>query len=207
MIIGFLFAGQSACTQGERCWPCVAHLSALGHYLLCMLLDRKLTDTSYLTQPQTSAISLLLTTMFKAALTASVGTCIAQNLWLVLRGNAMPLNTIEKRFTLRTSVLAMCDMRSIWRAPLLFLMALFVWCLGIATIYPSGALVVTFEAHIFNKEFNMFVMNPPIPRDLDFTQHDFPTFSYGGVNFQADVNLNVNGETSYEGPSAVSFVY
>jgi hypothetical protein len=145
--------------------------------------------------------------MFKAALTASVGTCFAQHLLLVLRGKAIPLNTIEKLFTLRTSVLAMCDMRSIWRAPLLFLMALFVWCLGIATIYPPGALVVTFEAHTFTKESNMSVMNPPIPRDLDFTQHDFPKLSFGGINFQAGVSLNVNGETSYEGPSAVSFGY
>ncbi|CAN9172688.1 unnamed protein product [Alternaria alternata] len=83
-------------------------------------------------------------------------------------------------------------------------MALFVWRLGIATIYPPGALVVTFEAHTFTKESNMSVMNPPIPRDLDSTQHDFPKLSFGGINFQAGVSLNVNGETLYEGPSAVS---
>jgi hypothetical protein len=86
-------------------------------------------------------------------------------------------------------------------------MALFVWCLGIATIYPPGALVVTSESYISTERSNMSVMNPPIPSDLDFTQHDFPKLSFGGINFQAGVNLNVNGETSYEGPSAASFAY
>jgi hypothetical protein len=34
-------------------------------------LDGKLTDTSYLTQAQASAVSILLTTIFKAALMAN----------------------------------------------------------------------------------------------------------------------------------------
>ena len=62
----------------------------------------------------------------------------------------MTLNTIEKLFTLRTNVLALCDLPSIWRAPLLTCMALLVWCLGIAMIYPPGALVVTFAARNYN---------------------------------------------------------
>ena len=90
---------------------------------------------------------------------------------------------------------------------MLILMALFVWCLGLATIYPLGALVVTFEAYTFTKEFNISVMNLLILCNLDFTKYSFLTLSFGGINFQAGVNLNVNDETLYKGLSAVSFAY
>jgi hypothetical protein len=135
-----------------------------------------LTDKSYLTQSQISAVSILLTTIFKAALTASTGICFAQNLWHVLRGNAISLSTIENLFVIRTNLLALSDFRVIWRAPLLFLLALLVWCLGLAVIYPPGALIVTFEAHTFTENYNMSVMNPPVPQDLDLAGNDtFPT--------------------------------
>src|SRR4051794_22884842 len=75
-----------------------ALLSALGHYLLVRNLNGKPVDTSYLTQSQVSAVSILLTTIFKAALTASMGTCFAQHLWYLLRGTTMSLSTIEMLF-------------------------------------------------------------------------------------------------------------
>jgi hypothetical protein len=146
-------------------------------------LDGNLTNTSYLTQSQVSAVSILLTTIFKAALTASTGVCFAQHLWFVLRGNAMPLAMIEKLFVFRTNILVLGDLRSIWRAPLLFLMALLVWCLGLATIYPPGALIVTFEAHNYTENFNMSVMNPLVPEELNLGGNDtFPRLTYAGFN-------------------------
>jgi hypothetical protein len=91
----------------------------------------------------------------------------------------MSLGTIEKLFVLRHNLLAMGDPRSIWATPLLYLMALLVWCLGIATIYPPGALIVTFEAHTFTEKQNMSVMNPTVPEDLKFYNIDntFPTLA------------------------------
>jgi hypothetical protein len=75
----------------------------------------------------------------------------------------MSLSAIEKLFVFRTNILV-------------FLMALLVWCLGIATIYPPGALIVTFEAHKYTENLNMSVMNPPVPRNLDLAGNDtFPT--------------------------------
>jgi hypothetical protein len=148
----------------------------LGHFLLVKSLNGTLVDTSYLTQAQVSAVSILLTTIFKAALTASTGICFAQHLWFILRGTATSLSTIEKLFVIRTNLLALGDLRVIWRAPLLFLMALLVWCLGLATIYPPGALIVTFEAHTITENHNMSVMNPPVPRNLNFANNaGFPT--------------------------------
>jgi hypothetical protein len=88
----------------------------------------------------------------------------------------MSLDTIEKLFILRTNLFALGDLRVVWRAPLLFLMALSVWCLGLATIYPPGSLIVTFEGHTLTEIHNMSVMNPPVPQNLDFSKNDsFPT--------------------------------
>jgi hypothetical protein len=79
----------------------------------------------------------------------------------------MSLSAVEKLFVLRSNILVLGDLRSIWRAPLLFLMALLIWCLGLATIYPPGALIVTFEAHNYTENRNISVMNPPVPQDFD----------------------------------------
>jgi hypothetical protein len=127
--------------------------------------------------------------MFKAVLTASTGICFAQHLWFILRGNAMSLATIEKLFAIRSNLLAIGDLRSIWRTPLLFLMALLVWCLGIATIYPPGALIVTFEAHNYTENHNMSVMNPPVPQELTGENYTFfPALTLGGLFFGLDQN-------------------
>lgn len=174
-----------------------ALLSALGHFLLVRTLDGKLTETSYLTQTQVSAVSILLTTIFKTALTVSVGICFTQHLWFILRGNPISLETIEKLFAVRTSIVALSDFRVIWRAPLLFLMALLVWCLGLATITPPGALIVTFEARNYTDPYNMSVMNPSVPRELDLVDESFPGLVDGGLENSIPSPQNVT-QRSFE---------
>jgi len=112
-------------------------------------------------------VSILLTTLFKASVTASVGLCFAQHLWLLLRGRPTPIALVDKLFTLRTNIFALVDPRSMWRAPVLFSMALFVWCLGIAMIYPPGALTVALEAWPSEKNMRLSVMNPPMLKDFN----------------------------------------
>jgi hypothetical protein len=109
----------------------------------------------------------------------------------------MSLATIEKLFVFRTNILVLGDLRSIWRAPLLFFMALFVWCLGIATIYPPGALIVTFEAHNYTKNLSVPVMNPPVPRDLKFFDDNvsFPTLGYNPEFNHGAWTSNASGVT------------
>jgi hypothetical protein len=88
----------------------------------------------------------------------------------------MSLLAIEKLFVFRTNILALADLHSIWRAPLLFFMALLVWCLGLATIYPPGALIVTVQAHNYTENRNVSIMNPRVPQDLDIgTEYTFPS--------------------------------
>ena len=122
---------------------------------------------SIFTQTQISAVSVLLGTIFKAALTASMGTCFAEHLWYIFRGTAMSLSTIEMLFLIRTDLIAFLNPHRIWRAPLLFLMALLTWCVGSATIYPPSTLTVDLRAQEYTEYHNMSVMNPPIPPRLD----------------------------------------
>ncbi|KAI8932498.1 hypothetical protein NX059_010680 [Plenodomus lindquistii] len=81
-------------------------------------------------------------------------------------------------------------------------MALLVWCLGIATIYPPGALIVTFEAHMFTENYNMSVLNPPVPQNLDLAANDtFPTLgSPGLITMNADEYFPRQRAFMYSGP-------
>jgi hypothetical protein len=88
----------------------------------------------------------------------------------------MSLSTVEMLFIIRTNIFALLSPQGISRAPLLFLMALLTWGLGIATIYPAGALIVVFEAQIITEHHNLSVMNPPLPPQLDLAGDDnYPT--------------------------------
>jgi hypothetical protein len=132
-----------------------------------MSLHGSLVDSGTLHQSQVSAIFLLLVTIFKAALTASVGTCFAQHLWLILRAKETPISRIEKLFILRTNLLALADHKAILKAPILFLMALFVWCIGIAAIYPPGSITVGSHPHAAMEMMEVSVMNPTPPTGMD----------------------------------------
>ncbi|KAH6870614.1 hypothetical protein BKA58DRAFT_385377 [Alternaria rosae] len=163
-----------------------ALFAALGHFMLVKHLSGRPVDTSFLTQTQVSAVSILLSTIFKAALTASMGMCFAQHLWYLLRGTAMSLSTVEMLFVIRTNILALLNPHGIRRAPLLFLMALLIWCIGLATIYPPGALIVVFQAQEFTESRNLSVMNPPLPLHLDLAGDDnFPTLSGDALSLGA----------------------
>ncbi|KAG9185444.1 hypothetical protein G6011_07988 [Alternaria panax] len=176
----------------------VALSSALGHYLLFLSLHGEPVDTSLLTQTQISAVSMLLNTIFKAALTASMGICFTQHLWYLLRERVMSLSTIEKLFIIRTNIIAFGDLRKIWEAPLLFFIALLIWDLGLATVYPPSALLVTIDAHTYIERHNMSVMNPPVPLGVDMIEltgaNTYPTL---GATFMQH-GMTREGETKRE---------
>jgi hypothetical protein len=167
-ILGFQLVGVYApMTDKSIVADSTAFLSAIGHYLLFEHLNGSEVDSGRLTQSHISAVSLLFVTVFKSALTASIGSCFAQHLWLILRCDATSVSVIERLFTLRTNVLALCDPRTIWRAPILFLMAAYVWCLGIATIYPPGAITVGLQPRISTQLTEVLTINPFGPSAFD----------------------------------------
>jgi hypothetical protein len=135
--------------------------------LLFLNLDGTAIDSGSFTQSNVSAVSILLVTLYKSSLAAAVGSCFAQHLWLVLREDTTSVSLIEKLFVLRSNVFALGDPRAIWRAPVLFSMALFVWCLGIATIYPPGALTVGLLPSTSTSDMEVLSMNRPPPTEFD----------------------------------------
>ena len=190
--IGFFLIGQSRLSHTHGPTDAVRALfAALGHFMLVKHLNGRAVDTSFLTQTQVSAVSILLSTIFKAALTASMGMCFAQHLWYLLRGTAMSLSTVEMLFIIRTNIFALLNPHGIWKAPLLFLMALLIWCVGLATIYPPGALTVVFQAQDFTEPRNLSIMNPPLPLHLDLAGNDsFPTLSGDALSTGYAASLN-----------------
>jgi hypothetical protein len=50
---------------------------------------------------------------------------------------------------------------------MLFFMALFVWCLGIATIYPPGALTVGLLPSTSTSGMEVLSMNRPLSTEFD----------------------------------------
>ncbi|KAH7130187.1 hypothetical protein B0J11DRAFT_430405 [Dendryphion nanum] len=144
----------------------IALTCAVAHYLLYKNLDGTLPGNGYTQQSRISALSLLLVTTFKTTINASVGLCFSQYLWYILHGTVVPLKQIEQLFTARSN-LALGDIRVIWRAPLLLAIAASLWSLGIAMIYPPGALTVGLKAYSSTKNFTISVMNPKFPEGWD----------------------------------------
>ncbi|KAH7402200.1 hypothetical protein DE146DRAFT_631451 [Phaeosphaeria sp. MPI-PUGE-AT-0046c] len=174
-----------------------AFIFALGHYLLYDNLNGSPLDTESLSQSEVSSLALLLVTLFKASLTASVGSCFAQHLWLILRGRATSISLVEKLFVLRSNALALGDPRAIRRAPILFLMALYVWCIGIAMIYPPGSLIVVLVPYLSTNDREVLMMNPSPSTTFDATMFDreepWPTLAK--LAWAISPNISEGGDT------------
>jgi hypothetical protein len=56
-------------------------------------------------------------------------------------------------------------------------MALFVWLVPIATIYPPGALTVTSRLYFEVKSLDVSIMNPPAPANFDVIDPDNTPFA------------------------------
>jgi hypothetical protein len=113
------------------------------------------------------AISLLITTLFKACLVASVGLSFAQHLWKVFRQKLLRISQIEQLFHIRSNPIELTKAKIVKDAPFLFLMAVFVWLLPLAVIYPPSSLTVTSRPYSEMRDLSLSVMNLPPPDDLD----------------------------------------
>lgn len=60
-------------------------------------------------------------------------------------------------------------------------MAFLVWCLGLVTITPPGARIVTFEGQNYTDLYNISVINPPVPQELNLGNESFPGLTEGGL--------------------------
>ncbi|KAH7131814.1 hypothetical protein B0J11DRAFT_480593 [Dendryphion nanum] len=158
---------------GEEIWCTIdlttdtykALSSALGHYLLYKELDGTITDGGFLKQSHVSTVALLIGASFKASQTASVGLSFAQHLWYILRIRAVAVQTIERLFVLRSNIFELVRFSNMRSASILCLMGAYIWCLGLAIVYPPSSLTVaigTFPTEAYHK---LAVMMPPVPEE------------------------------------------
>jgi hypothetical protein len=140
---------------------------AIGHYVLFQYLDGRTVDGFRIRQSFVTTLSLLLITAFRISILGSVGLCFAQHLWHVLRQTALPIFRIEQLFTIRSNPLLMGNPKIFWTAPLLFSMAVYIWFIELAAVYPPGALTVVSQPYASTRDTNLAVVNQPIKDIVD----------------------------------------
>ncbi|KAF2652967.1 hypothetical protein K491DRAFT_780657 [Lophiostoma macrostomum CBS 122681] len=145
----------------------LAFAFALIHYLLFRTLSNTPVDLIPLQQSLITTLSLILASAFRLSLVGSIGLSFAQHLWRVLRQEALPLYRIEQLFTVRSKALVLTNVGVLWTAPLLFSMAVYLWLLEVAVVYPPGALTVVTQSYASTENVTMAVLNKAVPDDLD----------------------------------------
>jgi hypothetical protein len=134
-----------------------ALLCSILHYIFFDQLQGSIAsgDNARISQSYTTAISLLLVTLFKASLLGSVGVCSAQYLWRVLRGKPIALAKVESLFQMRHSLLELVNPRVILTGS--FLIAAYTWLVPLAALYPPGALTIAATPFPLTKDVRMSV--------------------------------------------------
>ena len=155
---------------------------AIVHFFFFYNLDGTLVHGAYLRQSWNTALSFLLVTLARAAMVGSVGLCFAQYLWDILRRKTLGISEIEQMFTMRQNLISLAAPRVVWKAPVLCLMAGYVWLIGIAMIYPPGALTVKLDIHPKTELFNMSVLQPKLSSNFD--PLDFVNFGISGSRIE-----------------------
>jgi hypothetical protein len=103
-------------------------------------------STTYLTQQHVTWLSLLLVTSFRASLCTSLAIAFTQHMWKVLRHKALRVSSIESLHGVRYNPLLLGKWRLLLATPVLYMMALVIWLLTIAVLFPPSALTITLRS-------------------------------------------------------------
>jgi succinate dehydrogenase/fumarate reductase cytochrome b subunit len=123
---------------------CSALLLAILHFVMMNALDGKPTDSKrYLTQRYVTSLSLLSVAAFKASLCASLAVAFTQHLWKIMRHRALQVSSIESLHGVRYNPLLLAKWRLILATPFLYLIAVIMWVLAIAILFPPSALTIS----------------------------------------------------------------
>ncbi|KAL1792233.1 hypothetical protein ACET3X_009984 [Alternaria dauci] len=180
-----------------------ALLLAVAHAIFYIRLDGTLAENRLLEQSEVIAISLLITTLFKASLAASIGISFTQHLWQIFRQKLLRVSQIEQLFHLRSNPFELAKVKIVARTPFLFFMAVFVWLLPIAVIYPPSSLTVTSSPYSEMRNVGLSVMNPGLPDDIDLLYPNYnstPSLAYLR-------RASMAGEAEVESDNPVAVVY
>lgn len=96
----------------------------------------------YLAQPYVTSVNILLVAAFKASLCASLTIAFTQYMWRVLRIRVLAVSIIESLHGVRTNPFLLAMWRIACTTPTLYMMALFMWLLAVAILFPPSALTV-----------------------------------------------------------------
>jgi hypothetical protein len=116
---------------------------AILHFIMMRYLDGKPTDDSrYLVQQYVTSMSLLLVAAFKACLCSTLAIAFTQHMWKILRNEALRVSSIESLHGVRFNPFLLGKWRVFCATPLLYLMAMVMWLLAIAILFPPSALTI-----------------------------------------------------------------
>lgn len=157
-------------------------ITAIAHFCVFNYLHGRVAATSdegrsfrstSIPQSYVTTISLLLVTVFRASLVASIGVCYAQCLWKTLRRELLEVQHIEELFQIRANALRLFNPALLRHSSSLVLLATMSWPIPVATIYPPGALTIVLESLSSEKSFNISVT--PWEKELsNLTIFDMP---------------------------------
>jgi hypothetical protein len=136
-------------------------LIATSHLFFFKWLDGTRTEHQSIRQSHVTAISLLIVTGYKASITLAVGIAFSQYMWHVFRRKTFAIRHIEQLFGLRSNFFDIMKMQNSPGAPILFAMAIFVWVLPVATVYPPSALTVSALRYTQKEMRNISILDPP----------------------------------------------
>jgi hypothetical protein len=138
----------------------------LKHWTLHLLPPARwlYSDRARISQSYTTAISLLLITLFKASLLDSVSVCSARYLWFVLRDRPIAIAKVESLFQIRHNPLELSNPRVILSVSVL--LAAYTWLVPFTAIYPPGALTVASSP--FSRGLGVPLSVPEVSFDSDF---------------------------------------
>lgn len=81
-------------------------------------------------------------------------------MWLVFRKRTLAIRHIEQLFNLRSNILDVLKVQLSPGAPILFAIAVFVWVLPVATVYPPSALTVSFQRYTQTENLSVSILDP-----------------------------------------------
>jgi hypothetical protein len=95
-----------------------------------------------LPQSWVSTLSLVLVTAFRLCLCLALGSAFTQHLWRVVRLNPVKVEDLDRYYSMQNDPRALFHPRVLLKAPSLCAMAFLGFTIGLAVIFPPGALTV-----------------------------------------------------------------
>ena len=184
--------------------PATAILIALLHLMFLYLRHKPANDDGSIPQAYVSTASNLFVTAYGQTLNAALTIAFTQHLWRIFRTSTLKISTVEALYTVISNPLAFFTGEGVRRAPLLLLLALLIWTIGIATSFPPGGLTVgTIEIQSYENikvpTFNPYYVGNGTYAELQ--EVSVPEIHYAGpVNDTQGFWLVMETSFSHRGP-------